>query len=404
MKCRYCGAEFQDDEIICPICGTELQMVPDYNPLDDALERQIRGAVNKTLNENQPEGTRSRQNTGRVRQDTDRTMLDERERRRKRAERRRLLEKKRRQKLMIIGGVALVLLVVVGIIGYQNSYAGRVRKGYKLLNEKEYDEAIACFQTAIDKNAKNSEAYTGVVETYMAMGEQEKGEQFYQAAIKEHSDNVQLYKALIEFYMETKQESQIAYLLKDCKNNAVLSELKNYQVTSPKFSLDENKSYDEVQALELTSDGKDIYYTTDGSTPTTSSRLYKEPIKLEEGITIVKAISVNEEEIPSIVVSKKYTIIFPMADAPSVTPSTGQYEEPQKIKVNVPENYEAYYTMDGSDPVPESLGTQKYSGEVDMPEGNTIFKAVLVDQNGRISDETIRNYELVIEEQDDQDE
>lgn len=400
MKCRYCGAEFQDDEMICPICGTELQMVPDYNPLDDVLERQIRGAVNKTLGEGQAEGGRSRQDTGRVRQDTDRTMLDERERRRKRAERRRLLEKKRRQKLMIMGGCALVLLIVVGIFGYQNSYTGRVRKGYKLLAEKEYEEAISCFQGAIDKNKKKSEAYTGIVETYIAAGEQEKGEQFYLTAIEEQPENLQLYKALIDFYVDTKQESQIAYLLKDCKSKSVLSELKNYQVATPKFGLDENKSYDEVQALELTSDGKAIYYTTDGSTPSTSSNKYKEPIKLDEGITVVKAISVNEENIPSVVVTKKYTITFPMADAPSVTPSTGQYDEPQKIKVIIPEKYEAYYTMDGSDPVPESLGTEKYSGEVDMPEGNTIFKAILVDQNGRISDATIRNYELVIEEEE----
>lgn len=393
MKCRYCGADLHEEDIVCPICGTELQMVPDYNPLDDDLENQIRGAVSRTLDER-------RQNTGNMRTDDRKSGMDERERRRKRAEKRRMLEKKRRQKLLVIGIGAIVILIGAIFLGYQNSYTGQIKRGYKYLNDKNYYDAMTRFQKAAEKNEKRSDAYVGMADVYIAQQEIEKGEQVYLDILEKQPDNVSIYKSLIQFYIDTKQESKIAYLLADCDNDTVLGQLTDYQVEIPEFGLEEDKIYDEVQALELTSEGNSIYYTIDGSTPTTASKNYSGPIKLEEGTTTVKAIAVNADKIPSVVVTKEYTVAFPMADAPSVTPSTGQYEEAQKIKVIVPDKYEAYYTVDGSDPDLESIRTIKYSGEIDMPEGSTIFKVVLVDQNGRISDMTIRNYELVIDEEE----
>ena len=53
----------------------------------------------------------------------------------------------------------------------------------------------------------------------------------------------------------------------------------------------------------------------------------------------------------------------------------GQYEEHTTITIFVPDGYTAYYTTDKSDPTANST---LYTGPIDMPEGTTIFKAVLV--------------------------
>ena len=45
MRCTHCGANIPDDQMICPECGAEVQIVPDYNPLDDVLTREVRGSV-----------------------------------------------------------------------------------------------------------------------------------------------------------------------------------------------------------------------------------------------------------------------------------------------------------------------------------------------------------------------
>ena len=78
-----------------------------------------------------------------------------------------------------------------------------------------------------------------------------------------------------------------------------------------------------------------------------------------------------------------------MADAPVVTPSTGQYSTVTQITITVPEGYTAYYTIDGSVPTTESM---LYTGPVEMPEGQTLFSAVLVSKTGKMTQITKRNY------------
>ena len=430
MKCMSCGAEFADDSLICPVCGQEIQIVPDYNPLDDVLTEQVRGAVSETLkiniNQEQIDKYRAEQkrNTGNV-QGSGRTYQKkvgdgqsvesqnvgtrsrmteeelERERRlarRRRAQKKKMLARKRRQIKLIFSGVALTGILALGAVGYVNSYTGRINSGYKKLEAEEYTEAQLKFEKAIKQKIERSEAYTGLAKVYTLQGELEKAEQVFLDAIAKQTDNVDLYEAAILFYLDTDQETKVMELLDKCNDREVLSKLEKYVSDGPKFSLDEKQIYDEVQALELTSDGETIYYTTDGTDPTVSSTKYSAPIKLEEGETEVRAISVNAEGVPSLVVKKVFTVEFPIEDAPSVTPSTGQYDDYQEIKILVPDGYVAFYTTDGSNPTTSETRIQ-YSGPFDMPEGNTILNVVLMNQKERYSDITKRTYELILSEE-----
>ena len=49
MKCMHCGANLPEDQLICPRCGREIQIVPDYNPLDDMLTAQLKGGITQTM-------------------------------------------------------------------------------------------------------------------------------------------------------------------------------------------------------------------------------------------------------------------------------------------------------------------------------------------------------------------
>lgn len=42
---RALRSNIPDDQMICPVCGAEVQIVPDYNPLDDVLAREVRGRL-----------------------------------------------------------------------------------------------------------------------------------------------------------------------------------------------------------------------------------------------------------------------------------------------------------------------------------------------------------------------
>ena len=408
MNCRYCGYKIPDGELYCEQCGKEVQIVPDYNPLDDVLAAQIKGSIdgseapldNYEYKKVEEERRRYAQTTGRSR--TSRNMHTSRtgdrnvpdaEQRRRQAEKKRARKRKRRIRAAIILGIFLLLFIILGIVFYQTSYTGLTAKGNKATSNREFEKAEGYYKKAIAKKPKKPAAYTGLSKVYIEQDNIDGAETLFLDAIDKYPDTIDLYEACIQFYVDTKQESEVSALLDDAPEK-IRTELKVYVSGQPEFSLDDSVTYDDVQELSLSSSGKAIYYTTDGSQPTTASTKYTEPILLEEGETIVSAISVNKKGIPSLAAVNTYLIELPIEDAPAVTPSTGQYSKATQITVQVPEGYTAYYTLDKTDPTTASA---KYEGPIDMPQGTTIIKVVLVNAKGRTSGITTRNYDLVLE-------
>lgn len=397
MKCRYCGHEIPDGVLYCENCGKEVRIVPDYNPLDDILAQEIVGSINGEptgLDLSDTERLRrtasQRRTTGRTMRGTG-TMTEDREARRRQAQRRKAQLRKKRRILLAV--MVLILAALIGgiVLIYKNSYNGIVSAGNKALERQEYSEASSAFQRAIGKNKERPEAYTGLSRVYLAQNDPDAAESVFLDAIEEQAGNSDLYGACIDFYIDTKQQMEIPGLL-DEATDQVREALSEYIIDVPEFSLDAKETYEEVQQLTLTAGkGLTIYYTVDGSDPDTGSTKYTEPIQLDEGETTVTAIAVNKKGIPSMPEAKEYVIELPIEDAPAVSPSTGQYEAATSIEVKVPDGYEAYYTTDGSDPTTASA---KYTGPVNMPEGETLFKAVLVSGDGRLSGITTRNYVL----------
>lgn len=412
MKCRYCGSEIPNGEMYCRKCGREVRIVPDYNPLDDMLTEQIKVSINgeedaddlydtasiRRERNSRPSGrheTSRRTSNGR-RSSADRRQkpYSDRDRRRRQAEKRRAAKRRRRRKLLTIMALILILIVAAVVLLYRSSYKGLVSRGNKALSAKDYTQAEELFNKAVRKNQKKPEAYTGLSKVYLGQDNNDKAEAVFLTAIDSQPENSDLYEACILFYLDTENQDEIPYLLEDAADN-VREDLKGYIVKEPKFSLDEEETYDDVQTLSLSSGkGTVIYYTDDESEPSTKSKEYEDGIQISEGTTTITAIAVNDKGIPSLPVKKTFTVELPIVDAPAVSPSTGQYEEATKIEIKVPDGYEAYYTTDKSDPTTDS---KKYSGPIDMPEGTTIFKAILVNSKGRTSGITTRNYELVLE-------
>lgn len=430
MKCRYCGAAIPDGALHCGKCGREVRIVPDYNPLDDMLTAHIRGAISeddeqyeeymsyvdaypqKSREEQQNHTGRTQRNrggsergntvrttagnsrstNGNSRNASNRTMTpEERERRRRRAEKRREIKRRKRRRLILVLLLILAVIIGGGVWLYQNSYTGLTRKGYKAISRSEYDQATAYFNRAIKKNKKKAKAYSGLAQVYMNRGDSDSAEKVFTDAIASQPDNSDLYEACIQFYIDSEQQAEIPLLL-DEASDEVVSALSQYVVRVPGFSLDDEETFDDVQEVALSAEkGSTIYYTTDGKVPTTGSRKYSKPIQLSEGRTTIKAIAVNSDGIPSVVETKKYKVELPVEDAPAVSPSTGQYTTATKIQIKVPEGYEAYYTLDSTEPTTASY---KYSEPIDMPEGETIFKAILVNKKGKTSGITTRNYTL----------
>lgn len=370
VKCRKCGAEIKEGSLYCERCGEEVRIVPDYNSLDDLLAEHVRNELYSGSQQKQSKKTSGK-------------------------------SKKKRQnshKKIVIILTSLLFVILIGLLLYQTSYAGYIKKGYNALEKKKYDTAIRHFESAIEKDKKKAEGYIGISDVYLAKDDFYSAEEVFLEEIENQKNNIELYKGLIEVYMNSEKKDRISILMANCKSDSVLSALSDYVVEKPTFSLKKD-SYDEKEELELYSKGNDIYYTLDGSEPseTTGAKYNQDlPILLEEGNWIVRAVAVNKKGVPSLLSKHTYKIETPLMEAPIVSPSSGLYEQQEKITVEVKEGYTAYYAFGTTEPTEENW--KKYIGPIPMPQGNLIFSAVLVENStGKASAVTVRNYDLELD-------
>lgn len=275
---------------------------------------------------------------------------------------------------------------------YRNTYTGVVNRGIKAQKSGNTKDAEDLYLRAIKKSGEKEDAYLNLAKLYHEQSQEDAATELLRNAVDDHPDSIGVYRAAVKYYEETDQTEKIAYIMSTCTNDQILTELQDYVAGIPEFSLNDEKVYDNVQELTLSSEAEGtIYYTLDGSAATTDSTEYKEPIQLnKEGETTVRAIFVNKKGIESVEVQKTYTIKFPVADAPAVSPTTGQYSEPISVEVQVPEGYTAYYTVDGTEPSDQST---KYTGAFAIYQ-DTELNVVLIDGNGKKSEITTRKYRI----------
>jgi hypothetical protein len=103
--------------------------------------------------------------------------------------------------------------------------------------------------------------------------------------------------------------------------------------------------------------GAAIYYTTNGSTPTTSSTKYSGAIAVSATETL-KAIAVVSGDTNSAVASAAYTISIPVAvpaATPAITPGSGTYSQSQTVTItDATAGATIYYTTNGTTPTTSS--------------------------------------------------
>ena len=91
---------------------------------------------------------------------------------------------------------------------------------------------------------------------------------------------------------------------------------------TPVFSVPDG-TYTSVQTVAITdaTQGAAIYFTTDGTPPTTGSSVYNQPITVSETETL-EAIAVATGYTQSAVATAVYTIDLPVTPSVTITPST----------------------------------------------------------------------------------
>jgi hypothetical protein len=134
-------------------------------------------------------------------------------------------------------------------------------------------------------------------------------------------------------------------------------------------------TYNVVQSVSINSPtAVAIYYTTDGSLPTSASTLYTGPISVSANETI-SAIATATGYGPSAPASASYTINLPPAVSPVFTLPSGVYSTTETVSISdATQGAKIYFTTDGTLPTLASAG---YTGPITVASTETITASAI---------------------------
>ena len=127
-------------------------------------------------------------------------------------------------------------------------------------------------------------------------------------------------------------------------------------VTSTPVFAPSSGTYTSIQNVKITDPTPNaaIYYTTDGTTPTSASTLYTGPITVASTETI-QAVAIATSYYPSAIASAAFTVNLPPAAPPVFSVPAGTYTSAQSVSISDTTTAATiYYTLDGTTPTTSS--------------------------------------------------
>ncbi len=219
--------------------------------------------------------------------------------------------------------------ILVGISQYNKSQDIKmfIEEGNRYLNDLDYEQAIASYQKALAIDEKHRGANLALGECYEVSGRTAYAEAIYETMIDNNKRDAEAYEKLGELYIRRDDAEKAKILMEEAIENAGSDGITAlYELThpsAPKADLAPG-SYSERVRVELTAGAYDsIYYTLDGSDPNLGSRLYDEPVILVSGKNTLTCVAVNSSGFmsePAVyeytlnVENKKVTVTEPMIE------------------------------------------------------------------------------------------
>ena len=181
-----------------------------------------------------------------------------------------------------------------------------------------------------------------------------------------------------------------AIAVKESDESSIAEATYTVKATAPTFS-EVAGTYNSAKNITLsyTTDGAKIYYTTDGSTPTSESDEYSSAISVTETTTI-KAIAIKEGITNSDVASAQYTL---QVVTPTFSVPAGSYDEVQSVEISCEtEEASIYYTIDGKTPTSSSTA---YTGAISISSVTTL-KAIAIKDGWSSSTVASATYNVIV--------
>lgn len=371
MKCKKCGEEIESKLLYCPHCGEPIQLVPDYDVLEEELLSRVVEDKNKAKEDkfatgvykNPPEAKKPPKviSTKKV------NYFD------------------KKHLMLYTGAIFVAFMIVFCVLGSymgKHTYNNLMNSAVEAEEDGNYGKALNFYQEAYSIDADSFEAIYGLGRMYFRINEYKKAVEYLSKARELDPTNTKIYTYLLKSYSSLKDLDSIHALAELAPNDEIYQMISSYFVSPPTFS-EKSGTYEDEMTIFLSADKNcQIFYTTNGKNPITSGKLYTKGIILKEGTLEIKAVALNTDGDYSDVVSATYTVTIPELTKPKVTPEAGTYAGQQTISIEVPEGCTAYYSLDGTNP---SSGGTEYTGPFVLTTGSCVLSVVVIDSNGNES-------------------
>lgn len=369
MKCSNCGRELEVGLVYCPKCGREVQIVSDHGILEDELLEVL---LDKEKKEEQLKKEREKREQEKK----------ERIRRKKAEEAKR--KKKKRKKMILLVIILACVVAAVSVFFYIrkiNSFSYLYEQAEISYNIGKYEDAQNTLIKALEREPDSEEAYLLLGKVCVELQQDDKAEEYFKRVIEINPDSSEAYICLLELYESQKDYDRILELRDSVpvSKETILKLFESFLVDMPEASV-KSGTYNEPFEVELSAEkGLEIYYTLDGSDPIESGMLYENAIEFsEEGKIILKAVCKDEKDVYSEMIEMIYNLEFEVPDMPVAYPDGGRFTEASQVTLSSEEGTTIYYTWDES--IPDS-SSDKYTGPLDIPEGNNILSVIAVDND-----------------------
>lgn len=296
MKCPSCGRELKTGQLYCEHCGQEIQIVPDYDPLDELLigrEEPAEKAPDKPGKAEKAAESREKPPKAPHRQETGKKQGGA----------------FRKKWLLLLGSLTACFVIFVcayRLTTRENSFSYQLRHGRALMEDEDYEAAIPYLERAnelqADMEGADVEPLVYLAQAYAHTGADELAASCMEDAIAveesvwgDENQLLELYLEYMEILNLTGQTSEIETVIEECPYSDICAQLLPYRVEKPSCDVPEG-TYGYYLRMELSAEYGTIYYTLDGTMPTEESTRYERPIELrEEGETLLTAVAVNQK-------------------------------------------------------------------------------------------------------------
>lgn len=435
MKCPKCGHNLPEGKLFCEKCGEEINIVPDYEPetdlsidLDvfkktrDIDTKEVKRKLEKSQKSQKPHASTNSSSKGNKKplpkrnfddfEDEDDSYWDNDESNSGNIGdlilnivdfwNKNIVCKI----ILILAVVAVIVIIIFGVkfvkkFTTSNSYEQYVAMAEEAYKNNNFSDAIENYESAIEKNPSALDLKFKISDCYLKEGQTNNAVfVLKELADEDPSLSEKAYTTIFDIYLAENDYVGINKILQECEDELIKKQFDEYLCRKPTFSYEPGE-FDDIINLEIkgAADGT-IYYTMDGSDPTMDSDVYTDPLYLQSGLYVIKAIYVSKFGVESEIAQGEYNIKILIPLAPSVSIDSGSYNLPIQIAIETDIGCKTYYTFKRQsdrepleDPNEESL---EYSGPIPMPMGASEFRFVSYNEDGIPSTVITRKYNLTI--------